>query len=119
MVVNSAQAGGGGGCTTFLFHTIYHHEQSCGAPAERTCDTILLCGIKDAKRTVLVLYVRTYMYLTHYPSTDRGKIISDKLFISDFLSVKLNFNLFDFHYIFPALNTTLQSFWKVHIKDCI
>ncbi len=35
-----------------------------------------------------------------------GKIISDKLFISDFLAVKLNFNLFDFHYIFPALNTT-------------
>ncbi len=48
-----------------------------------------------------------------------GKIISDKLFIWDFLAVKLNFNLFDLHYLFPALNSTLQSYWKVHIKDFV
>jgi hypothetical protein len=75
------------------------------------------CDTTHAKRTVLVLYVRTY--LTHYHSTDMGKIISDKLFIWDFLAVKLNFNLFDFYYILPAVNTTLQSYWKVHIKDLV
>ncbi len=29
-LVKSAQAGGGGGCTSSPFHSIYHHKQSCG-----------------------------------------------------------------------------------------
>ncbi len=29
MTVNSAQPGGGGGCTSSPLHSIYHHEQSC------------------------------------------------------------------------------------------
>ncbi len=148
----------GWGCTTSPFHSIYHHEQSCGAPAERTCDTFggfikgILRGVRCTKSlrvlflhrrppswTTLVLYSRAvfifnepaffllcgvihmldvlYSYctyaqiLTNYSSTDIGK--------SEFLAVKLNFNLFDFHYIFPSLNTTLQSYWKVHIKDLV
>ncbi len=30
MMVNSAQSGGGGGCMPSPFHSICHHEQSCG-----------------------------------------------------------------------------------------
>jgi hypothetical protein len=31
-MVKSAQPGEGGGCTPFIFHSIYHHEQSCVVP---------------------------------------------------------------------------------------
>ncbi len=30
MMVKSSQPGVGGGCTSSLFHSVYHHEQSCG-----------------------------------------------------------------------------------------
>ncbi len=49
VMVHSAQPGEGGGCTTFLFYSIYHHEQNIVAvyaPAGRV-DTLLLfllCG---------------------------------------------------------------------------
>ncbi len=63
MMVNSAQSGEGGRCTPSPFHSIYHHQQSCGvyAPAKKA-DTLLLfllypfllCGKKY--RDVQIIY---------------------------------------------------------------
>ncbi len=54
-----------GGLHALPFYSFYHHEQSCGAPAERTCDTFggfikgILRGVRCTKSLrVLFLHRR-------------------------------------------------------------
>ncbi len=93
MMVNSDQAGGDGGARPppFTLSTITSKVvvlQLRGNAIQYSFFSSVVLHMLD----VLYSYCTyAHIFLTHYPSTDMGKIISDKLFISDFFSRETQF----------------------------
>ncbi len=133
MMEKLAQAGEGGGCTSTLFHSLYHHVQSCGVVYILSSwegrytppiSTLPLCGSELAWWIYMCMQVEMYGGKIWDFDTRGGLILQEFWYISKYITLTVLFSGFEnfwcFHFPRFMLSTVNESMChKMQFQDSV